>query len=191
MGINKKMEAFESFVALSMAKEGLVVSGATKFMVKRKTKKAVYDEYQNHGYEVDLVGARSEKLVLATVKSFFGSTGVKPKEVSGEAQSSGSSGYKLLNDPELRAAVVKEACIRYGYREDQVEMRLYAGKFAGKSGEKEIRDWAAKQIVGSGPIGVYGTKEVVADVKELASSKTYVDDPALVAVKVLAYAETL
>jgi hypothetical protein len=45
--------------------------------------------------------------------------------------------------------------------------------------------------VGSGPIGVYGTKEVVADVKELANSKTYIDNATLVAVKVLAYAETL
>jgi hypothetical protein len=70
-------------------------------------------------------------------------------------------------------------------------MRLYAGKFAGKNGEKEIRVWAANQIVGSGPIGVYGTKEVVEDVKELANSKTYVDNATLVAVKVLAYAETL
>jgi hypothetical protein len=185
------MEAFESFVALSMSKEGLVVYGPLKFMIKKKTKKIVYDEYQTHGYEVDLIGARSDKLVLATVKSFFGSDGVRAKEVSGESNTVGSAGYKLLNDFDLRAAVIKEACLRYGYREDQVEMRLYAGKFAGKHGEKEIRDWAAKQIVGSGPIGVYGTKEVVADVKELANSKTYVDNATLVAVKVLAYAETL
>jgi hypothetical protein len=185
------MEAFESFVALSMSKEGLVVYGPLKFMIKKKTKKAVHDEYQTHGYEVDLIGARSDKLVLATVKSFFGSDGVRAKEVSGESNAVGTAGYKLLNDFDLRAAVIKEACLRYGYREDQVETRLYAGKFAGKNGEKEIRDWAAKQIVGSGPIGVYGTKEVVADVKELANSKTYVDNATLVAVKVLAYAETL
>lgn len=57
--------------------------------------------------------------------------------------------------------------------------------------KREILDWAAIQIVGSGPIGVYGPKEVVADVKELANSKTYVDNATLVAVKVLAYAETL
>ena len=185
------MEAFESFVALSMAKEGLVVSGATKFMVKRKTKKAVYEEYQNHGYEVDLVGARSDRLVLATVKSFFGSIGVRPKEVSGESATAGASGYKILNDPELRDSIIKEACLTYGYKQDQVELRLYAGKFAGKNGEKEIREWAATQIVGSGPIRIFGVKEVVADVKALAASKTYVDNPALVAVKVLAYAETL
>lgn len=54
---------------------------------------------------------------------------------------------------------------------------------------------SANQIVGSGPIGFYGTKEVVADVKELANSKTYVDNATLVVVVVvvvvLAYAEKL
>jgi hypothetical protein len=185
------MEAFESFVALSMSKEGLVVSGPLKFMIKKKTKKAVHDEYQTHGYEVDLIGARSDKLVLGTVKSFFGSDGVRSKEVSGESNAVGTAGYKLLNDIDLRASVINEACLRYGYSEDQVELRLYAGKFAGKNGENEVREWAATQIVGSGPIRVFGVKEVVADVKELAASKTYVDNPALVAVKVLAYAETL
>lgn len=185
------MEAFESFVALSMGKEGLVVSGATKFMIKRKTKKSVHSEYQTHGYEVDLVGARKDKLVLATVKSFFGSDGVRSKEVSGESSASGSAGYKLLNDFELRDAVIEEACKAYGYSRNQVELRLYAGKFAGKNGEQEVRDWARSQIVGSGPIRVYGVNEVVADVKELAKSKTYIDDPALVAVKVLAFAGSL
>ncbi len=31
---------------------------------------------QTHGYEVDLVGARSDRLVLATVQSYLGSRGV-------------------------------------------------------------------------------------------------------------------
>jgi hypothetical protein len=54
----------------------LVVSEAVKFPVTRLTAKAIYAETQTHGFEVDLVGARHDKLVLATVKSFFGSRGV-------------------------------------------------------------------------------------------------------------------
>ena len=43
------MEAFESFVALTME-----------------------EDTGTHGFEVDLVGARRDELVLAAVESFFG-----------------------------------------------------------------------------------------------------------------------
>ena len=49
------MEAFESFVAIMLEAEGLVVSEAMKFPVALPTKKAAYQEIQTHGYEVDLV----------------------------------------------------------------------------------------------------------------------------------------
>jgi hypothetical protein len=42
-----------------------VITGNFKFFVRRKTRKAAYDEYQEHGYEVDLVAARGDQLVLA------------------------------------------------------------------------------------------------------------------------------
>jgi len=70
------MEAFESFVAVALEADGYVVSPAVKFPVRMKTKKAAYEELQTHGYEVDLVAARADSLILATVKSFFGSAGV-------------------------------------------------------------------------------------------------------------------
>lgn len=78
------VEAFESFVAIALETEGFVVSEAVKFPVKRKTGKAAYAEEQTHGYEVDLVGARRDRLVLATVKSFFGSRGVVADHVLDE-----------------------------------------------------------------------------------------------------------
>ena len=87
------MEAYESFAALAMETEGLVVSEAIKFPVKRQTGKVNYAEFQTHGFEVDLVGARRDKLVLATVKSFFGSAGVQGHEVTGERN---GGGYALL-----------------------------------------------------------------------------------------------
>jgi hypothetical protein len=73
------MEAFESFVALALEAEGLVVSEALKFSVTQQTTSGL----QSHGYEVDLVGARGDRLVLASVKSYFGSKGVFAEHVAG------------------------------------------------------------------------------------------------------------
>ncbi|MCA1704080.1 MAG: hypothetical protein LC808_12775 [Actinobacteria bacterium] len=46
------------------------MSEAVKFPVSRQTSKISYEEHQTHGFEVDLIGARADKLVLATVKSY-------------------------------------------------------------------------------------------------------------------------
>jgi hypothetical protein len=73
------MEAFESFVALALETEDLVVSEAQKFNFKRQTSSGL----QTHGYEVDLVGARADRLVLASVKSYFGSRGVAADHLMG------------------------------------------------------------------------------------------------------------
>lgn len=109
------MEAFESFVALTLEAEGLVVSEAIKFPVTRQTAKTSHAEIQTHGFEVDLVAARSDKLVLATVKSFLGSRGVVAEHVVGDSATKRFNGlYALLNDPVVRDAVVAGACKRYG-----------------------------------------------------------------------------
>ena len=109
------MEAFESFVAVALESEDFVVSSAVKFNVKLRTKKAVYEEFQSHGYEVDLIGARADRLVLATVKSFFGSRGVVADHVIGATKNEQwKKRYALLNHKELRTQVVDEAAARYG-----------------------------------------------------------------------------
>jgi hypothetical protein len=189
------MEAFESFVALTLEVEGLVVSEAVKFPITRQTKKAAYEETQTHGFEVDLIGARADKLVLATVKSFFGSQGVRADAVMNQhATPAFNRLYALLNDPAVREGVVAAACERYGYQAHQLELRLYAGKFAGaKAGDHEarIRQWCSKQVVGSGPIRVFNVREVTATARRVAESKTYRDNAALVAIKVLAAAGML
>jgi hypothetical protein len=182
-----KVEAFESFVALAMEDEGLVVSSSVKFPVKRRTAKAMHEETQTHGFEVDLVAANANKLVLASVKSFFGSRGVVAEHVDGTGGEH-TRLYAMLNDPDVRGQVVAGACERYGYTPDRLEMRLYVGRFAGPTrgvNEKGVRDWAATTIVGGGPIKVVGVADVVDIVRRLASSKQYRDDPALVALKVL------
>jgi hypothetical protein len=183
------MEAFESFVAIALEAEGLVVSEAVKFKVALLTKKAAYAETQTHGYEVDLVGARSDRLVLATVKSFFGSRGVAAEHVTGTtANDAARKRYRLLNDPELRAAVVSAACARFGYEPCHVQLRLYAGKFAGVAQgihEQQIREWCANQVAGGGPIEVVGIKQILAKVLDAAAQTQYRDNAVLVTLKVL------
>src|SRR5207247_2213690 len=112
--------------------EDFVVSSAVKFPVRRRTGKAAYKELQTHGYEVDLVAARADKLVLATVKSFFGSQGVAADDVTGKTRNEARrKRYQLLNDKRIRRSVVSTAASRFGYEPDQVELRLYVGRFAG------------------------------------------------------------
>jgi hypothetical protein len=182
------MEAFESFVALAMEDEGLVVSGAVKFPVTRLTRKTSHPETQTHGFEIDLVGANAKKLVLASVKSYFGSRGVVAQHVDGTAGGSKARLYAVLNDSNVRDQVLEAASNRYGYTPSKVEIRLYVGRFAGPSNganERAVREWAQKTIVGSGPIRVIGVEEVVETVRRVARNNQYRDDPSLVALKVL------
>jgi hypothetical protein len=181
------VEAFESFVAVALEAEDFVVSAGVKFRVKLPTRKAAYAEEQTHGYEVDLVGARADRLVLASVKSAFGSRGVVAEHVTGEDER-GSRLYRLLNDEVVRARVVAEAAKRYGYRLRQVQLRLYVGRFSGRrAGEHEqrVRSWAAEQQVGAGPIEVVGVKEVVGIVREAAGDTQYRDSAVLATLKAL------
>jgi hypothetical protein len=185
------MEAFESFVALALETEELVVSEALKFPVQQQTTSGL----QTHGYEVDLVGARSDRLVLASVKSFFGSRGVVADHVAGTAARTVlNKRYALLNNAFVRKTVVEGAAERFGYSLDQVELRLYVGKFAGsKAGihEQRVREWCLGEHVGSGPIRVFNVEEVVEQVRRVAAITQYRDNAALVAMKVLEAAGAL
>ncbi len=194
------MEAFEQFVAVALEAEGglgsdagLVVSSAVKFPVRRQTKKTGHQEFQEHGYEVDLVGARSDKLVLATVKSFFGSRGVVADDVKGDMPHSG--GYRLLNEEDIRLGVLDAAAKRYGYTKSQVFFRLYLGKFATTKAANErarIEEWCREVgVVGGGIIEVFGVEDVVKTVREVAARKTYIDNPSIVSIKVLEAAHQL
>jgi hypothetical protein len=187
------VEAFESFVAVALEAEGLVVSPAVKFPVRLQTRRKDHKEMQTHGYEVDLIGARADRLVLATVKSYLGSRGVVAEHVTGETTNEAARRrYSLLNRPEVRGKVVKAAVKAYGYRTRHVELRLYVGKFAGSgANEKAVRAWAKRQRVGAGPVGVYGLADVVGEVRQAASRTEYRDNPVLVTMKVLAAAGML
>jgi hypothetical protein len=185
------VEAFEQFVAVALGAEKYVVGPSTKFLVARRTKKRAYAEVQEHGYEVDLVGARAGSLVLASVKSFFGSAGVKADDVAGTGK--GASKYLLLNDREVREGVLAGAASRFGYSLKQIRLRLYVGQFAGKDGlnERRVREWVATQVAGGGPIEIVTLRDVIERVRTVAASTTYVDNPVVVAMKVLAAANLL
>jgi hypothetical protein len=189
------VEAFESFVALALEAERLVVSESIKFPVTRPVAKAARHEVQTHGYEVDLVGARADRLVLATVKSFFGSRGVASEDVTGQTSNRVARGlYRLLNEPDVRDAVIEAAAERFGYQPSQVHLRLYVGRFAGPTQghhEKRIRDWCASQIAGAGPIEVFGVEDVVSKVRTAAAQRQYRDNAVLVTMKVLEAARLL
>jgi hypothetical protein len=126
-----RVDAFESFVAVAVESEGFVVSEAVKFPVVQVSRKAAYEEVQIHGFEVDLVAARADRLVRATVKSSFGSQGVRADHVTGAtANVVARRRYRLLNDVAVRNGVVAGAAKRYGYRPAQIGLRLYVGRFA-------------------------------------------------------------
>jgi hypothetical protein len=182
------MESFEHVcrVALEQECDGrhYVVSTNVKFFVRRKTKKAAYDEYQEHGYEIDLVGARQGQLVLAEVKSFFGSHGVGRQSFRGLADEGRRTTYdrfKVFNDPQLRSDVTLSACASYGYEPHQVEWRLYVGKFA-NGHEGDVRTHLASL---EPPVRVVGLREIVATLTELGDRRAYTDDPVIMTVKAL------
>ena len=116
--------------------------------------------------------------MLVTVKSFFGSRGVAAEDVAGDGRH--STHYKLLNDGVIREGVITAAADRYGYAEDRVRLRLYAGRFAGPAKgthEARIRDMPGFEV--------FGPEEIASKLLAVAASKQYRDSPALAAVKLL------
>jgi hypothetical protein len=183
------MESFEHVCKVALEAEGFIVTTNVKFPVRRQTRRADRDEFQTHGYEVDLVGARMDALVLASVKSFLGSRGVNADAFVGLVSNPTPrdvGGYKLFNDSELRNSVKAVAAERYGYELDQIKLRLYVGKFAGGDHRDRIIDHLARLDV-----EVKGLEEIVDAVLAAAESKTYTDDPVFMTVKALKAAHRL
>jgi hypothetical protein len=184
------VESFEHLCKVALEAERFVVTGNIKFFVRRKTRKAAYVEHQAHGYEIDLVGARGNQIVLAEVKSHFGSRGVSRQDfraLADESKTTHFERFKLLNEPELRREVSILACERFGYNYGQLKWRLYVGKFA-NGHENAIRALLSKM---DPPVEVISLREIVDVLVELSEKKTYVDDPVVMTVKALAVAGRL
>lgn len=176
------MEAFEHIVKVFLESQGYVVTTNVKFPVKRRTKKASYEEYQTHGYEVDIVGARSNSLLLGSVKSFFGSGGVSRqgfKEIANASRKTHFDQYKIFNEIEVRDGILKEASSRYGYPLKHIQLCLFVGKFSFGE-EQTITDYLEKKH-----IKVYNLRLIIEGLLEAAKPSTYMNDPVVATIKAL------
>jgi Holliday junction resolvase-like predicted endonuclease len=185
------MESFEHLCKVALEAERFVVTGNVKFIVRRKTQKKAHAEYQEHGYEIDLVAARGDQLVLAEVKSYFGSRGVNRqgfRQLADETRRTHYDRFKLFNDSELRAEVCALACEQYGYESDRLKLRMYVGNFA-RGHEQAVREHLAN--LRPIPVQVVGLGEIVPAIIGLAGKRTYTDDPVVMTVKALAAAGRL
>jgi hypothetical protein len=187
------MEGFEHLVKVALEAEHLIVSSNLKFPVKMLTRKRGGEEEQTHGYEVDLVGARSDLLVLASVKSYFGSAGVKRQGFRELAncdkptprQLRHFDRYKLFNFKEIREGVIAKAAKQFGYSRRQVELRLYAGKFQNEATKNDIKAYLGKVRAGKGGIRTFDLSEILATLLTVLESKTYFNDPVIMTLKAL------
>ncbi len=189
------MEGFEHVVKVALEAEGLIVTGNLKFPVKRKTRKTTNEEHQTHGYEIDLVGARRDKLVLASVKSFFGSQGVSIAGFSGLSATPHPKQerlYAFFNNPEIQQGIIQAAGERFGYTPNQIELRLYVGKFKGKDRGSATRQAIAAHLAhpptGLRPVTLLGLDDIVPRLFQLLKSKTYTNDPVVMTLRALRHA---
>lgn len=182
------MEGFENVVRLYMERRGFVVATNVKFKLAKKTKKQERDEVQTHGYEVDIVAARANQLLLGEVKSFFGSAGVQRKSFAGLASKTNSdelARYRLFNDADHREQLIAEACKRYGYELSQVRVALFVGHFK-RGDEDDITRHLKSLSTKGGPIEVYGPKAIAADLMtSVLADGTYADDPVVSTLRLL------
>jgi len=181
------VEAFEQVVKVFLEAKDYVVTSNVKFPVRRKTKKVKYDEYQTHGYEVDIVAARHDSLILGSVKSFFGSVGVNRqgfREIADNSRRTHFQNYAMFNEREVREGILLEAEKRYGYPHSQIQFYLFVGKF--KVGDEiVITDHLSGIEAGAGPVRVVNLESIVEGLLEAAQSKTYYNDPVVITLKAL------
>lgn len=182
------MEAFEHVVKVYLEAQGYVVTSGAKFPVEKVvTKRDGRIEHQTHGYEVDLVAARADRLLLGSVKSFFGSRGVTRQGFDGIADTRKDTHfgqYRMFNDEKVRSGIVTGACERFGYPTEAVRMVLFVGKFAAAD-EAAIRKHLGDLIVGGGPVEVIGLGPIVAGLLRAMTERTYFNDPVLMTLKTL------
>jgi hypothetical protein len=188
------VEAFEHLVKVALESDGLIVAGNLKFYVTMRTRRSDRKESQRHGYEVDLAGAKRDQLILASVKSHFGSHGVNRQGFVGVADESKRTHfdrYKLFNVPGIREGVINAAAKQFGYSKRQVELRLYVGRFQNDAERELITRHLGRIRAGSGKVKVFGLKEILESLLRVAESRTYVNDPVVMTLKALKHAKLL
>lgn len=182
------MEAFEHVVKVYLEDEGYIVTSGVKFPIARPIqKKSGRKETQIHGYEVDLVGAKHDSLLLGSVKSYFGSQGVKRQgfpAIANPNKRTHFERYTMFHNPSVRQGILLGASKRYGYPASQIQMGLFVGKFH-RPDEIAVREHLNGIILPGGPVQVVGLVEIVDRLREVSSRKTYINDPVVMTLKVL------
>jgi hypothetical protein len=183
------MEAFEHVVKVHLEAKGYVVTSGVKFPICRTIKKrSGRVERQTHGYEVDLIAARQDSLMLCSVKSFFGSLGVCCEGFVGLAKNPRKPSlarYSLFNDAEVREGIIRGASERYGYSPRQICLALFVGRFRSEHDERAIREHLGTMRAGGGCVQVIGLSELIQTLRDVASRGTYINDPVVVTLKAL------
>ena len=182
------MEAFEHVVKSYMESQDYIVSTNVKFPVKMRTRKSAYEEFQTHGYEVDIVAARAESLVLGSVKSFLGSHGVNRRGFRRLSANSGDreyDQYRIFNDPEVRNGIINGASAQYGYPRQSIEIKLFVGKFKSEQEQREIEKHVGAMEDCGVRFEVVGLDKILHGLMEKAKERTYVNDPVIMTLKAL------
>lgn len=188
------MEAFEHVVKVYLEHQGYVVTNNVKFYVRRQTGRRAYPEFQTHGYDMDIVAAREDELLLGSVKSYFGSQGVTRNFFKGLARENERTAFEratIFNEVDVRKGVLNEAKRIYGYPLPKIHLALFVGKFGGGSHEADIRSHLGRLRVGGQAVQVVGIEQIADSLMEIAASKTYHDDPVVMTLKVLRAANKL
>ena len=168
------MESYEHVAKVWLESKGYAVSSGVKFMLKLPTKKKVWDEEQEHGYEVDLVAARGDKLVLVNVKSYFGSKGLSLVGLKRE---------NMFSRDEVWKGILKGACDLYGYSKDQVELWVIAGRVR-RVEQTRVRDFLKEFSERWGlRTEFFSAVDVAKGLIAATDSKTYVNDPVIATVR--------
>jgi hypothetical protein len=169
------MEAFEHVTKVWLETKGYAVTSGVKFPVRLKTKKTEREEFQTHGYEIDLVAARNDELILVSVKSFFGSHGFSFDAFNEES---------LFGRREVLEGILLEAQNRYGYPRKAIQIWLAVGRFRNEN-EMLISEHLAVLSQRSVPMRIVKLEEIVDGIITAAHKKTYLDDPVIVTLKCL------
>ncbi len=180
------MEAFEQISKLFLEGKGFAVSENIKFPVKVLTKKLSRPERQTNGYEIDLVAARRDQLLLCSVKSFFGSEGVGANWFRGIAkmpQATLLSRCKLFNDEQVRVGIVNAAMERYGYVKEDIRLVLFVGKFKRRE-EAAVRNHLLTYDFGA-KVDVYSVDDMVDPLVAEGRRGMYRNNPVIMTLRML------
>ena len=185
------MESFEHLCKVAPEAERFVVTGNVKFFVRRKTQKKAHAEYQEHGYEIDLVAARGDQLVLAEVKSYFWLRGASTARDFANWQMRPAA----LTMTDLSCLTTLNCGQRSApWPASDTDMNRI-GSIAevrwqlARGHEQAVREHLAN--LRPIPVQVVGLGEIVPAIIGLAGKRTYTDDPVVMTVKALAAAGRL